>query len=101
MWQFLAPLLVGARVRIYHDEVVGDPTALLQVLEADSVTVAGETVPSILRAMLAEMAVEALPALRWMLATGEALPPETCRAWKQSVGDHIRCQRVWANRMLR
>ncbi|HKR15459.1 MAG TPA: amino acid adenylation domain-containing protein [Pyrinomonadaceae bacterium] len=93
VWQFLSPLLVGAQVRIYNDETVADPQALLQALETDDVSIV-ETVPSLLRAMLAEMPETAnstaLPSLRWMLATGEALAPEICRAWKQSVGDRIR-----------
>ncbi|HKV35211.1 MAG TPA: amino acid adenylation domain-containing protein [Pyrinomonadaceae bacterium] len=90
VWQFLAPLLVGAQVRIYNDEVVADPRALLQALETDAVSVV-ETVPSLLRALLAETReTGALPTLRWMLATGEALTPDVCRAWKQFAGDRIR-----------
>lgn len=93
VWQFLAPLLAGAQVRIYNDEVVADPRAFLQALEMDAVSVV-ETVPSLLRALLAEMNESGkatdLSTLRWMLATGEALTPEICRAWKQFAGDRIR-----------
>jgi amino acid adenylation domain-containing protein len=89
LWQFLAPLLVGAQVRIYEDEVVADPRALLQTLEKDAVTVV-ETVPSLLRAMLLEAGDVPLSSLRWMLATGEALAPATCRAWKEGFGDRVR-----------
>jgi amino acid adenylation domain-containing protein len=89
IWQFLTPLLVGARVRILTDEVVADPKAFLHALETEEVTVV-ETVPSLLRAMLAEMRETSLAGLRWMLATGEALSPETCRAWKHCVGNRVR-----------
>ena len=94
VWQFLAPLLVGGRVRIFEDEVVADPKALLHALEQEAITIA-ETVPSLLRAILAEMQSSGgtsmpLRTLRWMVATGEALPPEICDSWKQSVGDSVR-----------
>src|SRR5262249_8963317 len=75
-------------VRIFNDEVASDPKALLQALEAERVTVV-ETVPSMLRAMLAETEGIAAP-LRWMVVTGEALGPEICRTWKRSAGDRIR-----------
>ncbi len=93
VWQFLAPLVVGARVRIFADEVATAPKALLRALQTETVTVA-ETVPSMLRAMLEEIPELAngdlLPALRWLVVTGEALGPEICRDWKQFVGDRIR-----------
>jgi amino acid adenylation domain-containing protein len=94
VWQFLAPLLVGACVRIFSDEVAADPRGLLDALETEAVSVA-ETVPSMLRAMLSQIHATAsvqdsLAALRWMVVTGEALGPEICRVWKESVGDRIR-----------
>jgi amino acid adenylation domain-containing protein len=92
VWQFLAPLLVGGRVRVFDDEVVADPKALLHALEKESITVV-ETVPSLLRATLAEMQASLgtpLRALRWMVATGEALAPEICEAWQHEVGESVR-----------
>ncbi len=94
VWQFLAPLAVGARVRIFADKVAADPRALLRALQTETVSVA-ETVPSMLRAMLEEIpslasAGDLLPALRWLVVTGEVLGPDICRDWKQSVGDRIR-----------
>jgi amino acid adenylation domain-containing protein len=99
VWQLLSPLLVGARVRIFDDEVAIDPDALLSALERECVTVA-ETVPSMLRAMLegieastgtgAQARGETLSALRWMVVTGDALGPELCRDWKRLAGDRIR-----------
>jgi natural product biosynthesis luciferase-like monooxygenase protein/amino acid adenylation domain-containing protein/non-ribosomal peptide synthase protein (TIGR01720 family) len=85
VWQFLAALLVGGGVRVVNDEVARDAQQLLALLEAESVTVF-ETVPSLLRALLAHYDADAaarpqLPALRWLIVTGEALPPELCRRW--------------------
>jgi iturin family lipopeptide synthetase A len=85
VWQLLAPLLVGGRTRIYSEAAVRDPASLLSRFEADGITVA-ETVPSLLRALLDEVetagvARPALAALRFLLATGEALPADFCRRW--------------------
>ncbi|HYV11047.1 MAG TPA: non-ribosomal peptide synthetase, partial [Pyrinomonadaceae bacterium] len=66
-----------------------DPKAFVQALETEAITIV-ETVPSLLRAMLAEMRETSLQRLRWMVATGEALPPETGRAWKQCLGNRVR-----------
>jgi amino acid adenylation domain-containing protein len=83
IWQFLAPLLVGGSVHVVPDEVAGDPPRLLAELSRERVTVL-ETVPSLLWSLVQES--EAGPApdlstLRWLIPTGEALPPELCRRW--------------------
>jgi amino acid adenylation domain-containing protein len=84
VWQHLAPLLVGGRVHIYPDEVAHDPARLLERAGRDGLTVL-ESVPSLLRLIVEEARRAALPpslpALRWMIATGEALPTELCREW--------------------
>ncbi|HEX3129919.1 MAG TPA: amino acid adenylation domain-containing protein, partial [Thermoanaerobaculia bacterium] len=80
VWQLLCALLVGGRVHIYPDEVARDPTALLEAAERDGLTVL-EVVPSLLAAMLELDRRPPLARLRWMIATGEALPPELCRRW--------------------
>jgi amino acid adenylation domain-containing protein len=85
IWQLLAALMVGGSVRIASDEVVRDPSLLLEWLERESVTVL-EVVPSQLRAMLQTMQMNGggarrLPALKWLFVTGEALPPELSRQW--------------------
>lgn len=85
VWQFLAPLMVGGSVHIFADEVIRDPARFLVEVEQGAVSIL-ETVPSLLRATLeAEInnrqRVPALPALRWLLLTGEALSPELCRQW--------------------
>lgn len=84
VWQALAAPLFGARVEIVADDVVRDPSALTALLAQRGVTLF-EPVPSLLQAMLDCQAAEGrdapLPALRWVLPTGEALPPATARAW--------------------
>jgi amino acid adenylation domain-containing protein len=86
VWQLLAPLLVGAQVRIIEDDSAHDPSALPAEIERGAVTIL-ETVPSLLQAMLeqAEKVETALrpqfSSLRWMIVTGEALPAELCRRW--------------------
>lgn len=83
VWQLLAPLLTGGQVRIIADEVVKEPSQLLDELARKSVSVL-EVVPSQLRAILTTIDLNGLPnvsALRFLLVTGEALPPALCRQW--------------------
>jgi amino acid adenylation domain-containing protein/thioester reductase-like protein/non-ribosomal peptide synthase protein (TIGR01720 family) len=85
VWQFLAALLVGGQVHIVDEEVAHDPVRLLELIARDGVTVL-ETVPTMLRALLEEIAISRtarhdLSALRWLILTGEALPPELCQRW--------------------
>ncbi|MBX3301083.1 MAG: amino acid adenylation domain-containing protein [Nitrospira sp.] len=80
IWQLLSALLCGGRVEIIADEIVRDPPRLLATLARTGVTVA-ELVPSLLRELLAVEPPVALPTLRWLLPTGEAIPPELCRTW--------------------
>ncbi len=92
VWQFLAPLLSGGGVQILDDETTHDPVRLLDETSRRKITIL-ETVPSLLWAMLdAPIARDGIstgggdparhfPALRWLLVTGEALPPELCREW--------------------
>ncbi|HEX5716217.1 MAG TPA: amino acid adenylation domain-containing protein [Thermoanaerobaculia bacterium] len=84
VWQFLAPLVVGGRVHVVEDGAAHDPLALVRSVAADGITVL-ETVPSLLRLMLDETgeAAASLGSLRWMISTGEALPPRLCLDWLQ------------------
>ncbi|MGC8100977.1 amino acid adenylation domain-containing protein [Metapseudomonas otitidis] len=81
VWQFLTAGLCGARVEIVPDEIAHDPEALLNHVNQAGITVL-ESVPSLIQGML-EAAPIALPGLRWMLTTGEAMPPELARRWLQ------------------
>lgn len=86
VWQFLSPLVMGACVHVFPDAILRDPVAFFQQLQSQRITLL-ETVPSLLEVTLETWQnrgaehFPALPDLRWLLLTGEALPPELTRAW--------------------
>ncbi len=85
VWQLLAPLVAGGRVEVLTDAAAHDPLRLLRETAARGVTVL-ETVPSLLHGVLDEAARlgatrPGLEALRWLVPTGEELPPELARRW--------------------
>lgn len=82
VWQFMAPLLSGGRVHVVEDAVAYDPMRLLEIVARYRITVL-QTVPSFLHVVLGESSARALPIghLRWLISTGEALPPELCERW--------------------
>lgn len=79
VWQFLAALLFGARVDIVPNDIARDPRALLGHAQTQGITVL-ESVPSLITGLLAEDTAS-LDRLRWMLPTGEAMPPELASQW--------------------
>jgi amino acid adenylation domain-containing protein len=87
VWQFLAGFLVGGKVHIIPDEIAHDPLRLLSYVESNHITVV-ETVPSMLLGLIAALDSETglrppLLSLRWLIATGEALPPRLCHRWQE------------------
>ncbi|WP_053139760.1 non-ribosomal peptide synthase/polyketide synthase [Pseudomonas sp. MIACH] len=81
VWQLLAAPALGATVHILPDEVAHDPQRLLHVLASERLSVL-EIVPSLMRTLLALCPCDLhLPDLRWVLPTGEALPPTVARDW--------------------
>ncbi|MDY4300243.1 non-ribosomal peptide synthetase [Pseudomonas salmasensis] len=81
VWQFLAAPLFGARVDIVPPAIAHDPQGLLAHVQAQGITVL-ESVPSLIQGMLAQDRIS-LDGLRWMLPTGEAMPPELAHQWLQ------------------
>ncbi|WP_337157029.1 non-ribosomal peptide synthetase [Pseudomonas putida] len=81
VWQFLAAPLFGARVEIVPNAIAHDPQGLLAHVEATGITVL-ESVPSLIQGMFTSER-QALEGLRWMLPTGEAMPPELAAQWLQ------------------
>jgi amino acid adenylation domain-containing protein len=79
VWQFLAAPLFGARVDIVPNTIAHDPQGLLAHVQAQGITVL-ESVPSLIQGMLSQDSI-ALDGLRWMLPTGEAMPPELAHQW--------------------
>ncbi|MGW0845437.1 amino acid adenylation domain-containing protein [Streptomyces sp. NPDC002787] len=84
VWQMLAPLLVGGRVRVVDRATAADPERLFPLAAEEGVTVL-EVVPSLLRAALDAWdetgATPRLGTLRWLMVTGEALPADLCARW--------------------
>ncbi|MBW0235826.1 non-ribosomal peptide synthase/polyketide synthase [Pseudomonas sp. D1HM] len=81
VWQFLAAPLFGARVDIVPNAIAHDPAALLAHVATRGISVL-ESVPSMIQSLLEEPR-GSLAGLRWMLPTGEAMPPELARRWLQ------------------
>jgi len=80
VWQMLAGLIVGAHVKVVNRNTAMDPAELFGLKD---VTVL-EVVPSLLRTTLDSWdAGAAIPelTLRWLVVTGEALPPDLCVRW--------------------
>jgi len=82
IWQCLAPLLVGGSVIVIDDEDMMDVGALFGRLADDQVDIV-ELVPTYLDVLIGhvEHCGRPLPKLKFMVATGERLPLETCRRW--------------------
>ncbi|MFF2074946.1 amino acid adenylation domain-containing protein [Kitasatospora sp. NPDC058162] len=84
VWQMLAALVVGGRLRVTGRELAADPQALFGLVAPEGVTVL-EVVPSLLRTALdswddgAEPPV--LDGLRKLVVTGEALPADLAHRW--------------------
>ncbi|MGZ4112778.1 MAG: amino acid adenylation domain-containing protein, partial [Tumebacillaceae bacterium] len=88
VWQFLAPLMVGGQVAIYVNDVAIDPQALFTSVQRDQATVL-EMVPAMIEMFLlaaSERTAEeqALPALEYMVSTGEGLPVALMHKWLQT-----------------
>ena len=79
VWQMLAGLLCGATIEVVPDATARDPLALLRLARQRGITVL-ESVPTLIQGMLAAEP-QALPALRWMLPTGEATSLAMAEAW--------------------
>jgi acetyl-CoA synthetase len=84
---FIAPWLSGAAA-LLHDARF-DPAERLELLEREQVNVLCMA-PTEYRVIAKRATLRALPALRAMVAAGEALNPEVLRAWLQATGLEIR-----------
>jgi amino acid adenylation domain-containing protein len=83
VWQMLGALTFGGTTYVFDDAVVQEPLRLAAALEATGATIA-ELVPGVIQSMLEDGAPQKAPSfqrVRWMIPTGEALPPAVCRAW--------------------
>ncbi|ORI21252.1 non-ribosomal peptide synthetase [Rhodococcus sp. 1168] len=89
IWQMLAPLLVGAQVRIVDADCARDPAQLFEVVANEGASIL-EVVPSLLRAALDDWDTGGTPPtldrLRRLVVTGEALPRQLCNRWLERTG---------------
>ncbi|WP_419145180.1 amino acid adenylation domain-containing protein [Myxococcus stipitatus] len=85
VYQNLTALLLGARTHIVSNDDALSPDRLLSQVRSHRVSILN-IVPSQLRSLVDALthrpsSRDALSSLRWMVPTGEALPPELCREW--------------------
>ncbi len=82
VWELFWPLQIGARMVIAKPDGHRDPAYLADIIRSESVTVA-HFVPSMLAVFAADPAVNPVApsgsSLRWIFASGEALPASTAR----------------------
>ena len=88
VWQFLGPLLIGARVVIADLETVADPAALFDLIKTARVTLI-ELVPVVYQELLETVstlpeAERILPDLEWAMVTGEAAPVGLVNRWLEA-----------------
>jgi len=75
VWEFLAPLIAGARLVLAPPGAHQDPASLARLIADERVTVL-QMVPTGLRALLDEPGLESCRSLRRVFCGGEALSPE-------------------------
>jgi amino acid adenylation domain-containing protein len=80
VWEFFWPLLTGACLVVARPGGHQDPAYLARLISEHEVTTL-HFVPSMLRLFLEAPDVGALPSLRRVIASGEALPPEVARSF--------------------
>ena len=85
IWQFLSPLAFGGCVCLCPDDISLDANRLIATVAGQGITIL-ELVPSLLKEVMNQL--EEMPEirhqlarLRWLVPTGEALPPQLARQW--------------------
>ncbi len=87
VWQLFAALIPGGKTIIYPDEIILEPDRFITRLRDDRVTIL-EVVPSYLAILLetpalrqASPTLSPLPALEYLLVTGEEIKPQLVKKW--------------------
>ena len=85
VWQFLGPLLIGARTVIVDYDTLCDPAALWTVIGSSGATII-ELVPVAMASLLEyaatlTAAARAATRLEWAMATGESVSPPLVNRW--------------------
>lgn len=89
VWQTLTALAVGARVAVAAPQNIAEPAELVAWVRRHGVTVL-EIVPSFLAVLTAQLDDDlraGLSSLRYLVATGEALPGAVARRWYEHCPD--------------
>lgn len=88
VWQFLTTLITGGKTIIYSNELIMTPDKFVEQIISDGVTIL-EVVPSYLSLLLdylEEKEVQ-LPALQYIMPTGEILTLELVKRWFRNYPD--------------
>ena len=83
VWQYLAALLVGGQIDILSDGTILDTKQFLKKVDEDNISIL-EVVPSFMSVMIEMPDIRtkySFRKLRWLVPTGEALPPELAFKW--------------------
>lgn len=81
VWEFLWPLMMGARLVVARPGGHRDAGYLVEKLRASQITTL-HFVPSMLRAFVQAEGVESCTAVRRVIVSGEALPPDLVDQWE-------------------
>ncbi|CAH9057861.1 D-alanine--D-alanyl carrier protein ligase [Pseudoalteromonas holothuriae] len=82
VWQYFAPLMLGATVKIYDNTLIFKPQEFMQRVMDDEISVL-EVVPSylsVLKGVLSETKAE-LKHLKYLMVTGEVIKPTAVNEW--------------------
>ncbi|MGA9871874.1 MAG: amino acid adenylation domain-containing protein, partial [Rhodococcus sp. (in: high G+C Gram-positive bacteria)] len=79
VWELFWPMQIGARLVVAKPDGHRDPVYLAELIRTEGVTTA-HFVPSMLAVFAAEPTATQADSLRWIFASGEALPVQTARA---------------------
>ena len=82
VWEFFWALLVGARIAVAKPAGHKTPAYMAELIRAERVTTM-HFVPSMLAAFLEDPDLGAMPSLRQVMCSGEALPWETVRRFQE------------------
>jgi amino acid adenylation domain-containing protein len=88
VWELFWPLIAGARLVVARPGGHRDPAYLARLIATAGVTTV-HFVPSMLAVFLAEDGIEAVPGLRRVIASGEALPVELARGALERLGGGV------------
>ncbi|MEV0174178.1 amino acid adenylation domain-containing protein [Streptomyces sp. NPDC050803] len=88
LWEYLAPLTLGAAVVVAPPQAHRDPALMVHEMRRYAVTVA-QFVPTVLKAVLAEEAWAEGTALRWVFAGGEPLDARVAETVRRDSGAQV------------